>query len=105
MAAHRRLGRDRHQIHYTMQLAINERATASWAKTSPTWDEATDRAAEIRAQHLAWHEVRRALWGIDNLKRMHFAARHEHYLRLHRYVRWSRRIRQARAALTAFVRG
>lgn len=98
MTAHRRLGLDRHKIRSDMQRAINARAEASVLHTSPTWYEATDRAAEVSAWNQARHEVRRALLGIDRIKGMCFPARHEFYLRLYRYVTAARRIRAARDA-------
>jgi hypothetical protein len=87
--------RDREAVRMAMRRAINERWQASVRDFGRGWHYATCRDAVAAAQNHSWHEVRRALWKIDNLKRMHFEARHEHRLRLYRYVRKPRLLRQA----------
>lgn len=87
--------RDRHEIYWKMQRAINEREAATIRDFGNGWQFPTSLMAQSVWANRAQHEVRRALWGIDNLNRMHSSARREHLARLHRYVMKPRELRLA----------
>lgn len=87
--------RDRHDVRWAMQRAMNQREWATIKDFGNGWKHAT--SLQARSIHLnrAEHEVRRALWKIDDLGRMHAAARREHLARLRRYVLFARELRLA----------
>lgn len=87
--------RDRHATYWRMQRAINLREWRTIRPFGNGWQHATSLQAQYRQLNLAEFEVRRALWKIDDLGRMHPAARAEFIARLRRYVLFARELRLA----------
>jgi hypothetical protein len=95
--------RDRHVVRSKAQGAINAREALTVRDFGRGWQYATSVAAQSREANHAQLQVWRALKKIDDPRRMHFEARHEFYLRLHRLVRHVRRLRLAAAGWEAGV--
>lgn len=92
MAAHRRLGLDRHQIRYAMQSHINERLQAAMVDFGRGWHYPVCREYIAGEINYACSELRRARIGKD-LRRRSFPSRHEEYLRLWRVCFHARKVR------------
>lgn len=89
--------RDRHAIYWKMQRAINQREWRTLRPFGPGRQHATSLQARSRYLNRAEHEVRRALWKIDDLGRMHAASRRQHLDWLRRIVLFARELRLAAA--------
>lgn len=92
MAAHRRLGLDRHQIRTAMQRRINQRRAASLVDFGNGWQYATSADAIASEINHACAMIRRELM-LREIRRMSFPSRHEHYLWLWRIAWHPRRLR------------
>lgn len=87
--------RDRHAIRWQMQGAINRREAMTVRDFGNGWQFPTSlQYRSWYANHVA-HEIRRALWRIDDLSRMHAHARSEHLASLRRGVERVRALRLA----------
>jgi hypothetical protein len=90
--------RDRHAVYWQMQRAINEREALTVRDFGGGWSFPTSLSYQSWTANHAQFEVRRALWKIDDLSRMHPLARLEFVARLRRYVLKARELRLAARA-------
>lgn len=98
MAAHRRLGLDRHDVRYRARVLTNERRQRWVSDFGNGWQFAVDRQAQAEAQNTAWHEVRRGRW---DMRHMDPEYRKIYLARLRRYVEKPRKLRERAALLNS----
>jgi hypothetical protein len=87
--------RDRLATYWQMQRAIIQREARTVREFRGGWQFPTSLSYQSWTANHAQFEVRRALWKIDDLGRMHASARAAHLARLRRYVLKARELRLA----------